>query len=283
MYIKIRIRESRFFIGVLLALFVTCSYCVDARAIEQKTFIDMKLNGQYIKMNVDAYEKNHRIMASARAIGEALNATVEWVKNDRKILIIRSGKTIELILDSRRAVVNGEATELDIAAEIVDNRTMVPVRFIAESLGCSVDWDLKTYSILLSKPDLEIQAEKILTKKYSEDDLLWLERIIEVEGRGLSLEGKLAIANVVKNRKESSLYPDSIYGVIFDREYCIQFPPAFKSGFKEVLPSQESIIAAKMALEGINNIEGCLFFNNIPFSNKKNDFYKEIEGEYFYY
>jgi len=69
-----------------------------------------------------------------------------------------------------------------------------------------------------------------------------------------------------------------VYDVIFQKG---QFPPAYKSGFKELVPPDECIIAAKMALEGVNNIGNCLYFNNRPFTSRSGTFYKKIEGEYF--
>jgi spore germination cell wall hydrolase CwlJ-like protein len=89
---------------------------------------------------------------------------------------------------------------------------------------------------------------------------------------------------VVLNRKKSPYFPDTIHDVIFEVDTgYVQFPPAHRSGFRETEPDNKSIIAAKMALEGINNIGDCLYFNNRPFKGKDKDLYKIIEGEYFYY
>jgi len=67
----------------------------------------------------------------------------------------------------------------------------------------------------------------------------------------MSLEGKLAVANVVLNRVKSPSFPNTVYDVIFQKG---QFPPAYKSGFKELVPPDECIIAAKMALEGVTTL-----------------------------
>ena len=55
------------------------------------------------------------------------------------------------------------------------------------------------------------------TQNYSEDDLYWLSRIIEAESKGEPMEGKIAVGNVIINRRESPDFPDSIYEVIFEK------------------------------------------------------------------
>ena len=76
-----------------------------------------------------------------------------------------------------------------------------------------------------------------------------------------SAEGKLAVANVVLNRVNCSEYPDNIYDVIFDTKYGTQFEPT-ANGTVFNTPSDESVAAAKAALEGENNIGDALYFYN---------------------
>jgi N-acetylmuramoyl-L-alanine amidase len=96
---------------------------------------------------------------------------------------------------------------------------------------------------------------------YNADELYWLSRIIEAEAGGELLEGKIAVGNVVLNRVADKRYPNSIYGVIFDFKNGIQFTPAY-TGTIYNKPSQDSIIAAKMCLEGYEIVPGVLFFFN---------------------
>ena len=75
------------------------------------------------------------------------------------------------------------------------------------------------------------------------------------------MEGKIAVANVVLNRVKSKDYPNTIYGVIFDRNHGVQFTPVL-DGSIYLTPLGDSVIAAKRALEGENPIGNCLFFLN---------------------
>ena len=96
---------------------------------------------------------------------------------------------------------------------------------------------------------------------YGYEDLYWLSRIISAESRGEPFIGQLAVGTVVINRTGSDYYPDTIYGVIFDRVGGVQFTPASTgSVYRE--PTESSVLAAKLCLEGFSLDEGILFFFN---------------------
>ena len=96
---------------------------------------------------------------------------------------------------------------------------------------------------------------------YSYEDLYWLSRIISAEARGEPFVGQLAVGTVVINRTRSSYYPDTIYKVIFDKLGGVQFTPASTgSVYRE--PTESSVIAAKLCLEGFSLDPTILFFFN---------------------
>ncbi len=96
---------------------------------------------------------------------------------------------------------------------------------------------------------------------YSYEDLYWLSRIISAEARGEPFIGQLAVGTVVINRTQSDYYPDTIYKVIFDKVGGTQFTPASTgSVYRE--PTESSVIAAKLCLEGFSLDDGILFFFN---------------------
>ena len=103
----------------------------------------------------------------------------------------------------------------------------------------------------------EIEADDI----YSYEDLYWLSRIISAEARGEPFIGQLAVGTVVINRTRSHYYPDTVYKVIFDRVGGVQFTPASTgSVYRE--PTESSVIAAKLCLEGFSLDPTILFFFN---------------------
>ena len=95
--------------------------------------------------------RKDRTMLPARFIAENLGATVEWDAEGRRVLIKNEDVTIEIYIDSDKALVNGEIVELDSPAFIENDRTYTPVRFIAETLGVTVDWDEETRQVIITK------------------------------------------------------------------------------------------------------------------------------------
>ncbi len=98
-----------------------------------------------------------RTVVPIRAIVEALGGTIEWDGKERKVTINFNGTTIELWIDNPKARVNGQPKWIDennhdVKPIIVNDRTMLPLRFVAESLGCKVDWDPKTRTITITYP-----------------------------------------------------------------------------------------------------------------------------------
>ncbi|MEA3421987.1 MAG: stalk domain-containing protein, partial [Acidobacteriota bacterium] len=96
-----------------------------------------------------------RTVVPIRAIVEALGGTIGWENATRKVTINFKGTVIELWIDNPKAKVNGIEVWIDIDNHdvkpiIVNDRTMLPLRFVAESLGCTVSWDNDTRTITIT-------------------------------------------------------------------------------------------------------------------------------------
>ena len=96
---------------------------------------------------------------------------------------------------------------------------------------------------------------------FPSDDVYWLSHIISAEARFEPLEGQIGVGNVVLNRMNSPLFPNSVYEVIYDTQHTIQFEPIALGGIKET-PSEQSVIAAYLCLEGANTVGDSLYFAN---------------------
>ena len=82
-----------------------------------------------------------RTMVPLRFIGEALGAEVIWNGETRQVAYLLGSRQILLTVDQNTALVGGRMVEFDAAPQIINNRTMVPVRFISQWLGAIVRWD----------------------------------------------------------------------------------------------------------------------------------------------
>lgn len=136
------------------------------------------------------------------------------------------------------------------------NETYYPIRALAQLYGAQVIWDGITSSVYISDTrSRAISSDDV----YDNTDLYWLSRIIYAESGGEPLIGQLAVGSVVMNRRASAQYPNTIYGVIFDRKYGVQFTPT-ANGMIYKTPSAQSVMAAKMTLEGYLVSSDILYF-----------------------
>lgn len=234
----------------------------------------------------DALLINEITYVPLRKLAESVRSDVKITYSDKtKTATLKFGEnTVYVTTGLRYISVNGRYFYGKGAVLNVNGSLYVPVRALAKALGFDVEWNNRTRSVNLVRERWTIaDAESY----YNADDLYWLSRIIEAEAGGEILEGKIAVGNVVLNRVADKRYPNTIWGVIFDFKNGIQFTPAY-TGTVYNTPSSESIIAAKMCLEGYEIVPGVLFFFNprIATSNwisKNRPFAARIGLHDFYY
>ena len=85
-------------------------------------------------------DENGRTQVPVRAVSEALGAKVAWDSGSQRVSITGNGVALTLTIGSDIMAVNGTATKMDTAAVIIDERTYVPIRYVAEAMGMTVIW-----------------------------------------------------------------------------------------------------------------------------------------------
>lgn len=253
--------------------------------------ISIKVNGKYISPDASPFIKNSSTYVPIRFISEALNIkNIKWDAESNSVTIKNSDKTLILFVNKNYAYINDKYVKLENNALISNSRTFVPVRFISECFNAYVDWDDTTQTVLIdSNKTVESANEPsnsdIQASNY-DDAVYWLSRIIEAEASGEPFKGKVAVGEVILNRVKSEEFPDTIWGVIFDKNFGIQFEPV-ANGTIYNTPSKDSILAAKTALEGSNYVEECLYFLNPTIAKstwitKNREYYTTISKHEFY-
>lgn len=249
--------------------------------------IDLKVNDVYIKTDADPFIIGDTAFVPIRFVSEALGADeIIWNDVNKSATIKADNTVITLPAGENYAFVDGEKIHLEQSIKLVSNRTFVPVRFVAESLNATVNWDDTYYIVSIYKANIQVNDSLIDRNHIGAEEMLWLSRIIEAESAGEPMEGKIAVGNVILNRVNSPDYPDTIYGVIFDRKNGVQFEPTLNGTIYNT-PSASSIIAAKRALNNENYAGDSMFFLNpaIAASNwieNNRPFYTRINNHYFY-
>ncbi|MGE7688775.1 stalk domain-containing protein [Lysinibacillus sp. NPDC097214] len=103
--------------------------------------ITIYVDGVQLKTDQPPVMVQGRVMLPLRAIFEALDASVDWDRKNQTVTAIKGDTTVVLKIKSKVATINGERVTLDVPAQILKGRTMVPVRFVSEALGQDVDWN----------------------------------------------------------------------------------------------------------------------------------------------
>jgi photosystem II stability/assembly factor-like uncharacterized protein len=113
------------------------------------------VNGETRYLDSPPIIKNGRTLVPIRAIVEALGGTVQWNPNENGVDIILGSNHLILQIGNPNAYVNGvqkfiDASNMKVYPEIINGRTMIPLRFVAENLGCDVQWDPNTQTITIT-------------------------------------------------------------------------------------------------------------------------------------
>lgn len=122
----------------------------------------LEVDGTLLQTDVPAFVYQSRTMVPIRFISDALGADVSWNQETLQATITTSDKTIVLTIGSATALVNGQPVELydgvpaTMAVLNGSSRTVVPVRFVSEQLGATVEWDQQTYRVSITSPKLEL-------------------------------------------------------------------------------------------------------------------------------
>jgi hypothetical protein len=108
------------------------------------------VNGEQVMFDQPPVVVGSRVLVPLRGIFEKMGATVVWVPEGRTVRAQSATTSVELRIGSTTALVNGASVTLDVPAQIVGGRTLVPLRFISESLGASVNYDAGTRTVVIT-------------------------------------------------------------------------------------------------------------------------------------
>lgn len=137
---------------IAIVLAVSSMLTVSALAVSTASTKDItvKVNDTVIRFpDQNPIIQNERTMVPICFVAEALGYDVDWNEQDNTA-VIDDGKII-LYIGTNKAKINGKSVTLDVASTVVRDRTMVPLRVIAETLDCSVDWIGETKTVLINQ------------------------------------------------------------------------------------------------------------------------------------
>jgi len=110
------------------------------------------VNDEEVKLDVPSIIdlRSNRTLVPLRFVAEAFGAEVDWISKDKEIDIVFQDKKIVLFIGKKSAFINDIKVELDVAPIILFSRTLVPVRFVAETFGADVNWNGENKEITIT-------------------------------------------------------------------------------------------------------------------------------------
>lgn len=123
--------------------------------------VNVTLDGVPLAFEAAPVIENGRVMAPMRGILQPLGYTVQWNEAEQTVLAEKNGVSISLPIGRDTAVVNGSTVPLDAPARIIQERTFVPLRFLAEHSGAQVLWDGSTETVSIHSAIADDPTERM--------------------------------------------------------------------------------------------------------------------------
>jgi hypothetical protein len=114
----------------------------------------MLVDGRPVTLEAAPIILNARTLLPIRAVVELVGGTIAWEALARKVTIVRNATTLELWIGRNVAKLNGQAITIDSDVKVVpiimNGRTLLPLRFVAESLALDVQWNAATKTVIIT-------------------------------------------------------------------------------------------------------------------------------------
>lgn len=135
--------------GVLLLSLLLPSVAFAAKDVQ------VAIDGMYLDFDVPPQIIDGRTMVPLRVIFTALGAEVDWDDSTKTVTAMKDDITVTATIGSKTIYIDGKAEQMDVAPVILDGRTLVPARFVAQAFDCLVDWDERRYTVHITTDAVE--------------------------------------------------------------------------------------------------------------------------------
>jgi len=150
---EIKIEKGTYYVKVEYEgyWFSNADYILSVNTVGGAPKIKVFLNGKRIRFDQPPIIQDGRTLVPLRAIFEAMEATVEWDDKTKTVTAKKGDTTIVMTIGNKTMKKNGEEIVLDVPPQIVNGRTLVPARAVAESFGAEVGWDGSTRTVTITQ------------------------------------------------------------------------------------------------------------------------------------
>jgi len=207
-------------LSVILCLGITVALFAGAKTVSADE-ITIELDGKTIEFDVNPEIIDGRTLVPLRKIFEEIGATVKWDGETQTVSARKSSKTVTLTINTAEMNIDKgdtdesgnpilETVTLEVPAQIVYGRTLVPCRAISEAFGLDIEWDEANRTVLITSEDNEDESWKENVASINLSDMTFEGNGIEINenqilissGGDYTLTGTLADGNITISAKE---------------------------------------------------------------------------------
>ena len=163
-----------------------------------------------------------RTLVPMRAIFGAMGAMVFWDKYDDSVVAVKDTDMVELTIGEAEAKKNAQTVTLDVPAQLISERTMVPLRFVSEALGAQVDWIADTNTVDIHTVEKPVEESKTNEEKLAalpeRSPLLDSDALLaaNVSGGETVKKETISVSDMPFDkalRVQTVTQPDNVYGI----------------------------------------------------------------------
>lgn len=149
----------------VLAVILILILCMISVVVQTAETIELYVNSEKIYLYIEPIAENGRTLVPVRYISNYLDCTIEWDGTTDSVTVSDGQNTLKLTIDNSIYDWNGEQKELDVPPRLINDRTFVPIRVIAESFDYTVLWNETDNAVYMIKPLIkveDIELEKLV-------------------------------------------------------------------------------------------------------------------------
>ena len=195
------------------------------------------------------------LAAMAKALDES--AAAAWDGSTGTVTVTTANLTMTARLGDHYVIANGRYLYVAERVGQSNGTVMVPMSVVTKAFDAKLSWDAASGKILIQRGSGALMHGDAF---YNQDDLFWMSRVMFAEAGNQGLKGQMAVGNVVMNRVANPIFPNSIHGVLAQKN---QFSTYKGGALAKRTPTESCIIAAKLVLDGgvVEEVENALWFD----------------------
>jgi N-acetylmuramoyl-L-alanine amidase len=217
------------------------------------TLAPILMNGEYAG---SALAQNGQVVLSIPDVCSMLGFSCTAAREGETVTYTVDGVEMQFTCGERVYTANGRSLYAANGVQALDGEIVLPPEAMTKLFGAAIAYDAETETVTVDPANKALLQDG--ESYYAQFDLYWLSHIVYAESNGQPLDGMIGVGNVVLNRVQSERFPNSVQDVVFQQG---QFNPV-DMGTIYLEPSEQAVLAAKLALEGVDIVGESLYFVN---------------------